>query len=83
MQLRLNRQKLDIYRAQAGFRNITELANAAGVSRYNIYRLMSPKARGMMVETIANLAAALRSRGVEVGIDDLLEIEEDETPVAP
>ena len=77
MQLRLSRQKLDIYRAQAGFRNITELAQAAGVKRYSIYKLLSPKARGgMTVETVAKLAAALRSRGVDVRIDDLLEEEE-------
>ena len=79
--MKLSRDKLDILRAQARYRSWTELARAAGMHRQQLYKVLND-GDDLLLSTMEKLIYALRQRGLAVGLDDIIE-EEDETPVAP
>ena len=77
-EMKVSRKKIDVLRAMAGYRNWTELSKAAGLRRQSLQRVLD-SGHDVRLSTMEKLIYALRQRGLDVGLDDI--IEEDETPV--
>ena len=79
--MRVSRKKLDVLRAQAGFRTWSDFAQACGIFRQQFYLVMGGRTDPHL-STLNKIVNALRARGLEVSVDDILE-EDEEKAEAP
>jgi DNA-binding XRE family transcriptional regulator len=66
----MTRQKLIVYRVEAGFHSQQDLADATGISRETINAIENGKRLPSMT-TKLRIVKALKQRGVPVAVDDI------------